>query len=165
MTQEERLIRTDRMRFTNDKLSANLVLVAIVFDVLYFVSIYKSDVGNYYYTMLTGGSIIYNLIFLLAAFLASEGVKSRKSGFTPVLLALAVGQFIRMFIIPAKAHAAVISIKGAEVTVMGDGQYARCLIYLGISGVCCAIAAVTSLIQYRTLTEYQKTLEQNSSVR
>ena len=31
MTQEERSIQTDRMRYTQDTMSANLVLIAIVF--------------------------------------------------------------------------------------------------------------------------------------
>ena len=40
MTQEERLIQKDRMRFIKNKLPANLALFAILFDVFYFVSIY-----------------------------------------------------------------------------------------------------------------------------
>ena len=75
MTQEERLIQKDRMRFIKNKLPANLALFAILFDVFYFVSIYQSDVRDYYYTMMIGGSILYNLVFMLACFLASEGLK------------------------------------------------------------------------------------------
>ena len=85
MTQEERNIKKDRMRYTKDKFSANLVTVAIVLDALYFVSIYKTDVGTYYYNWVIGASIIYNLLFMLTAFLASEGIKSRKGGYTPLL--------------------------------------------------------------------------------
>ena len=65
MTREERQIKIDRMRYTKDSLSSGLVLLAIVFDVLYFVSIYQTDVGNYYYNWLIGASVIYNLLFLL----------------------------------------------------------------------------------------------------
>lgn len=165
MTQEDRLIQTDRMRFTKDKLSANLVLLAIVLDVLYFVSIYKSDVGSYYYTMLTGASIIYNLIFLLTAFLASEGVKGRKPGFTPLLVAIGVGQFIRMLIIPARAHSATVAIKGEELAVMGNGQYSWCLICLAVSGACCIAAGITSLMHSRTLSAYMKSLENKTQER
>ena len=67
MTPEERTIQKDRMRYTKDKLSANLVLAAIVLDALYFVSIYQTDVGTYYYTWVIGASIIYNLLFMLSA--------------------------------------------------------------------------------------------------
>ena len=88
MTQNEQFIKRDRMRYSKDSLSSGLVLMSIVFDVLYFVSIYKSDVGSYYYTWMIGASVIYNLLFLLTAFLASQGVKNRKSGYGLTLLVL-----------------------------------------------------------------------------
>ena len=90
MTQEERSIATDRMRYTKDTLSANAILAAIVLDCLYFTSIYRSDVSTWYYNWIIGASIIFNLLFLLTAFLASEGVKSRKTGYTGMLIALGV---------------------------------------------------------------------------
>lgn len=48
MNQEELLIKKDRMRFIKNKLPANLALLGILFDVFYFVSIYQSDVRDYY---------------------------------------------------------------------------------------------------------------------
>ena len=74
MTQDIQTIKKDRLRFTKDSFPATLVILAIVLDCLYFVSIYESDVGNYFYNWLIGVSIVYNLVFLLAAFLASESV-------------------------------------------------------------------------------------------
>ena len=59
---EERLIQRDRMRFIKNSLSANLAILAIVFNVLYFVSIYRSNVGTFYYNYLMGISVVYNLI-------------------------------------------------------------------------------------------------------
>lgn len=159
MTHEEELIRKDRMRYTKNTLSANLVIAAIVFNVLYFVSIYQSDVGSFYYTILIGGSIIYNLVFLLVAFLASEGVKSRKGGFTGILLVMGVMQIVRMFILPAKAHSAVVTVNSVDIPVMGDAQYTRLLIYLALSAVCCIAAAITSFIQNRMLVQYLQSLE------
>ena len=88
MTQSDLYIKRDRMRYTKDSLSSGLVLLSIVFNVLYFVSIYKSDVARYYYTWKIGVSIVYNLLFLLIAFLASQGVKSRKTGYETTLLVL-----------------------------------------------------------------------------
>ena len=43
---EEEYIRKDRLRFTKNTLASTLAIVAIVFDVLYFLNIYKSDVNN-----------------------------------------------------------------------------------------------------------------------
>ena len=71
---EDRYTVLDRMRFTKNTTSSRLAILAIVFDVLFFISIYKSDVDTYYYTIIIGASIIYNLVFLLAAFLASARV-------------------------------------------------------------------------------------------
>ena len=84
---EERTVKRDRMRYIKNSLAANLAILGILFDVFYFVKIYQSDVGTYYYTILIGVSIVYNLVFLLAVFLASEGVKNYKAGYTWLLAA------------------------------------------------------------------------------
>ena len=65
MTQNDLFIKRDRMRYTKDSFSSGLVLLAIVFNVLYFVSIYQTDVGRYYYNWVIGASVVYNLLFLL----------------------------------------------------------------------------------------------------
>lgn len=163
MTREDHIIKKDRMRYTKDTLSSGLVLLAIVLDALYFVSIYKSDVGSYYYDWVIGASIIYNLLFMLVAFLASEGVKSRKKGYSPVLIIIGLMQIGRMFYLPAKAHAAVIAVNGEELAVMGDRQYAFVLLCLGISAVCCIVAAVTSYINNKTLADYLRSIENKTA--
>lgn len=162
MTQQDRLIQKDRMLYTKDKLSANLILVAIVLDALYFVSIYKTDVGTWYYSWLIGASIIYNLLFMLMAFLASEGVKNRRSSYTLLLLILGVMQFVRISYLPAKAHEATVIIQEVEYEVMADGQYAYVVGCLIVSGICCIAAAVTSFINNKTLADYIRSIENQS---
>ncbi len=161
MTQDVQQTKLDRMRYTKDTLSANLILVAIVLDCLYFVNIYQSDVGSYYYTWVSGASVVYNLLFLLTAFLASEGVKSRKTGYTATLLIIGVMQFVRMVYLPARAHAATVEIGGVTTPVMGGGQYTYVLVCLAISGVCCIVAAITSYLNNKKLADYMKTINQN----
>ena len=107
MTNEDRMIQRDRMRFVKNKLSANLAILAIVFNVFYFVNIYRSDVGSYYYTIIIGADIVYNLLFMLAAFLASEGVKNYKINYSWLLIVIGVLQIARIFIIPMRAHGLV----------------------------------------------------------
>ncbi len=148
----------DRMRFTKDKLSANLILVAIALDCLYFVSIYQSDVGNYYYTWLSGASVIYNLLFLLGAFLCSEGVKGRKTGYTALLVFLGVMQFVRVFYLPMNAMKATVAIAGEQVPVMSGGQFAYTAGCLVISGVCILAGAVISFLNNKKLADYMRTL-------
>lgn len=159
MTREERLTRTDRMRYTKDTLASSLVLVAIALDALYFVSIYNSDVGSYYYTLQIGASIIYNLVFMLVAFLCSEGVKNRLKGYWAALIGIGVMQFVRVFYLPALAHEAFVTIKGEQIQVMTDGQYAYVVVCLVISGLCCLAAAAISYVNNRTLSRYLRELE------
>lgn len=163
MTPEEITISRDRMRFTKDTLSANAIIVAIVLDCLYFVSIYQSDVSTWYYNWIIGASIIFNLLFLLIAFLASEGVKSRKTGFTLPLIALGVMQVIRIFYLPAKAHAATVVIAGVETLVMGNGQYLYTVICLALSAVCCIFAAVNSYSNNKKLAAHMQTIENKTA--
>ena len=162
MTQEERTIANDRMRFTKDTLSANAVIVAIVLDCLYFVSIYQSDVSTWYYNWVIGASIICNLLFLLIAFLASEGIKSRKTGFTLPLIALGAFQIVRIFYLPARAHAATVMISGEEVLVMGNGQYLYTVICLALSAVCCFFAAVNSHNNNKKLAAHMQTIQKSA---
>ena len=163
MTQEERSIQTDRMRYTQDTMSANLVLVAIVMDALYFVSIYQSDVSTWYYNWVLGASIICNLLFLLTAFLASQGVKNRKSGYGLTLLVLGIMQIVRIFYLPAKAHDAVLEIGQDQLQVMSDGQHTYVVACLIVSAVCCVAAAVTNYINNKQLAEHMRQLQNKAA--
>ncbi len=144
MTQamNDREIRTDRMRFVKNTSSSRLCYLAILLNVLYFISIYKSDVGSWYYQILVGGSIVYNLLFMLMAFLASEGVKNYQANFSWLLYALGILQVARIFILPMQAHQAVIKIGSAETVVMQTPQFIRCVVYLAGSAACLIAAAV-----------------------
>ena len=162
---EEEYIRKDRMRFTKNSLASTLAIVAIVFDVLYFLNIYKSDVnhnvGNFYYQIRIGGSIILNLLFLLAAFLSSEGVKNYKKEYAYVLGALGVLQVVRIFILPAQAHAAEIPVGGVTTKVMETGQYVTVIIYLLISALSCFAAAYIGIKRSNELQAHVASLESN----
>jgi len=152
---DDRTTQIDRMRYTKNTASSRLALLAIVFDVLFFISIYKSDVGTYYYTILIGASIIYNLVYMLAVFLCSEGVKSYKPSFSWVMICLGILQIVRIFILPADAHRTVLN--GAAV--MGDGQFIRVVIYLTASAVCLFLGALINLKKSRALSEYTASLQ------
>ena len=158
MTNEEKTIQRDRMRFTKNKFSSNLVYLAILADVFFFVSIYKSDVGTYYYNILIGASIIYNLVFMLAAFLSSEGVKNYNITYSYVLLVLGVVQIIRIFIIPVQAHSASVTVGDVSTQVMGNGQFVRVVAYLLVSAACCLVSAVVGITRARALNEHVASL-------
>ena len=152
---DEKQIRRDRLRYTKNILSSGLTYLAILFNVFYFVSIYKSDVGSYYYTWLTGISIIYNLLFMLTGFLCSEGVKKYHFGYAVTLIVIGALQFVRIFIIPRLAAKAVITINGEERVVMEAAQHTRVVLFLVISGSVCIIAGIIGIIKSRQLAAYE----------
>ena len=154
----EEYTRLDRMRYTKNTTSSRLAILAIVFDVLYFVSLYKINV-DYYYTLIMGASILYNLVFMLTTFLSSEGVKNYKQGYSYVLGALGAIQIARIFILPMQAHAATVKVGGEELLAMSDGQFTRIVIYLIASAVCLFAAAAVNLVKSRALKAHIAGLE------
>ncbi len=152
---EDRYTELDRMRYTKNTTSSRLALLAIVFDVLFFISLYKSDVGTYYYTIMIGASIIYNLVFLLATFLCSEGVKSYQVSYSWAMMVLGALQIARIFIIPMDAHRTMVS----NAPAMGDGQFIRIVIYLSLSAVCLFAGAIINLNKSRALSAHLASLQ------
>ena len=152
---DDRSVQLDRMRYTKNTASSRLALLAIVFDVLFFISIYKSDVGTYYYTATIGASIIYNLVFLLAAFLCSEGVKRYQTVYSWVMIVLGILQIVRIFIIPADAHRTLVN----GEAVMGNGQFIFTVICLAVSAVCLFAGAVINLKKSRDLSAHLASLQ------
>lgn len=140
---DDEATEVDRMRYEKNKLSANLAIIGIVFNALYFVSIYKSNAGSYYYAIIMGASILYNLLFMLIVFLASEGAKNYKSWYSYVLVLIGILQIARIFILPLRAHSTMISVSGQQVAVMSDAQFIRVIIYLVLSGICLIASGIT----------------------
>ena len=164
MTQalEDRELRLDRMRYVKNTSSSRLCYLGILLNVLYFVSIYKSDVASWYYQILVGGSIVYNLLFMLMVFLASEGVKNYQKNYSILLCALGAGQIARVFILPLQAHQAVVRISGAETIVMQDPQFIRVVIYLTLSALSLIAAAVINWNKSRALEAHTAMSGQNA---
>ena len=148
-------IKLDRMRYTKNTTSSRLALLAIVFDVLFFISIYKSNVGTWYYNILMGASIIYNLVFMLATFLSSESVKNYKAEYSYVMIVLGVLQIVRIWIYPMTAHAAIVN----NEPVMGTAQFVRVIIYLVLSAASLFAGAVINLNKSRALASRIASLE------
>ena len=159
---EEQMIKRDRMRFKNNKMSANLTLLAILLDVLYFVNIYQNDAGTYYYTWMIGVSVIYNLVFMLAAFLAEEGVKNYKKAYSIPLLVLGVIQIVRIFMLPTWAHNAMLD---DGTAVMSDGRFIYLVILLIASAACLVVAAVVNVVKCLALESHMKMLEEQNAGR
>lgn len=151
-------VKTDRMRFTKNKLSANLSYLAIVFNAIYFISIYSTDVGSYFYNIKIGFSVVYNLLFMLFVFLASEGVKSYDLKYSIVLTVLGAMQIVRIFDIPLNAYYTFIKIGTKQVQVMNQGQFLLCVSCLILSAAAAIVGGVIAFIKTKKLRDYEKTL-------
>ena len=152
-------IKTDRMRFTKNKISSTLAYIAIIFNALYFISIYSSDAKNYYYNIEIGISVIYNLLFMLFVFLASEGVKNYDKKFSIVLGIIGAMQIVRIFGIPYNAYMTFIEIKKNQyLHVMEADQFYLCVAYLIISAACAITGGVIGIIKSTKLRKYEQTL-------
>lgn len=160
---EDKNIRLDRMRYTKNTTASGLALLAILFNVFYFISIYESDVGSWYYNILIGASILYNLVFMLAAFLSSEGIKNYKIGYSYAMIVLGVIQLVRIFIYPMRAHAATVTIQEEAIVVMGTAQFIRTVLYLVLSAACLFAGAVVGFIRSRALAGHLATLESKAA--
>lgn len=159
-------VKKDRLRFTKNKLSSTLILLAIVANALYFVSIYSSDVGSYYYKIFIGASVVYNLIFMLAAFLSSEGVKSYKMGYSYVSIILGLLQVARIFYIPMGARIEPTPVVDSEIpTVMAEGQFWYVTFCLCASAALLILAGAVGIVKTVTLNNYQAELEQSEGAK
>ena len=107
---------------------------------------------------------MYNLVFMLISFLASEEVKSYKLGYGYMLLGLGAGQIARVFILPMMAHTALtkrsdpVLKKVVEVPVMETSQFILVIVLLCLSAVCCLAAGVAAVQRSRRLSAYNASL-------
>ena len=155
-----KLVKLDRMRYAKNALSSRLTYLAILFNVLYFVSIYESDVGSWYYSISIGASIVYNLVFMLMTFLASEGVKNYKTGYSVLLLVAGALQVGRIFYLPMQAYKASITISKVTYPVMKMPQLVWVIICLALSALCCLAAGAIGVYRSRTLHAYNASLNE-----
>lgn len=154
LSDEEKNIWTDRMKYTKNASSARFCYLAIALDILYFINIYESDRSTWYYQLLIGVSIIYNLLFMLFTFLASEGVKNYKPNYSILLCVMGAIQLVRVFILPFQAMNAQIKVAQNMEAVMGLPQGIRAIVWLVLSAGCLFAAAAINIRKYRELKNH-----------
>ena len=157
--EQELAIKKDRMRFVTNKLSSSLALLAILLNVFYFVSLYKNN-NTYFYTYDMGASVLINLIFMLAVFLCSEGVKNYNKGYSIALIVIGVIELIRIFILPLSAHQPIVADDGSITRAMETAQFVRIVIYLAAAAALLVASGVIGVIRSTKLAQYKKSLEE-----
>ena len=157
MTKEEKkAIKIQRMEYSKDKIPSWFALLAIIANVLFFVSIYKTNLKAYYnYTI--GLSVLTNLLFMLAAFLCSEGVKAYKKSFGIAMIVLGAIEIGRIFFFPVKGLKTIETTTDAPV--MSSSQFTFTVICLSIAATFLIVGGIISIRDSLVLNKYLKSKE------
>ena len=152
MTKEEkRAIKIERMAYTKDKLPSLFAILAIIANVLFFVSIYRTNLSAYYqYTI--GLSIITNLLFMLATFLCSEGVKAYNKNFGIAMIALGAVEIGRIFFFPFKGITTIEATTNEPV--MAANQFTFTVICLSLAAAFLIAGGILSIRDSLILNNY-----------
>ena len=151
-------IKLDRMRYVKDSAPSNLAILAVVFDILYFVLIYKIN-NEFFYNFTIGVSVVANLLFMLFGFWCSIEVKNYHGKFGFLMIALGIVQIIRIFVYPMQAHATVALADGTSAQVMNDAQFITSIIYLAVSAACMIVGGLLSIKNSKKLQNHLASLE------
>lgn len=152
----QKILADDVLRYKNNKLGQMLSYVGLVFNCLYIMLLYSFN-NNTFYVFEMGVSVLVSLVYLLACFLASEGVKTYNKKFCIFLVVLAAIQIIRIFGFPAAGlkDEAFTTITANKETVGRDyfgatlttvSAYTLLIVYLVLSSVSLIGAAVWSYL-------------------
>lgn len=176
MDKEQKLIRMDRLRFEKNKTSAWLCYGSILLNALYFVSLYSlyGEVASNYYYYMMGVSVVYNLMFMLAAFLSSEGVKNYKMSYAIVMIVIGALQIVRIFIWPLEAFGSSFILQmiepiSKEITStitkqsMELSQFILVTIYLIASAGTAIASGVLGIIRSKQLSGHVQTLNKQTT--
>lgn len=168
--QQQKTLNTDISRYKKNKLGANLALLGLVFNCLYFMLMFgiktssKDGVTTRFASMHIGFAVILTLITLLVAFLSSEGVKGYNKKYCIVLIVLAAFQVIRIFGFPLyglKNDLLTVNYFGIEPETPGASkiEFTLMLIYLLASAGCFIASAVISYIRSTELAAYESKVQ------
>lgn len=152
MTKQERnKIKIDRMAYTKDSLPSLFSYLAILANVFFFVSIYKTNLKSYY-TYIIGISVIVNLLFMLASFLCSEGVKAYKKQYGVALIVLGAIELLRILYFPLVGISNIDSTTG--LPIMDTNQFIFTTGYLLCAAGFCISGGIISICNSNKLEKY-----------
>lgn len=167
-----KLVKADLDRYKKNKMGANLALLGLVFECLYFMLIYgikasleKDGVTNTKFCSIDIGiSVILTLVTLLVSFLSSEGVKGYNKKFCIVLLVLAAVQIGKIFWLPLYGYRQgllTVNYFGIEPSTPGanNTEFALLIIYLLASAGCFIASAVISFLRSIRLEKHVKAID------
>ena len=165
-TPEQKIIDTDIYRYKKNKLAANLALLGLVCNCLYFTLLYgiktatsgADNAATRFASMTVGFSVILTLAVLLVAFLSSEGIKGYNKKYSIVLLVLAAFQVFRIFGYPMYGlKNDLLKVNYFWFNPESSGlEFTLMLIYLLASAACFIASAVIGYIRAVQLEKFEK---------
>lgn len=158
------VIQNDIMRYKKNKLGANLALLGLAFGCVYFIVLYAQvKNGNYYYKWPIAIDVIYNLFFMLFAFLLSEQVKNYDSKLFWLQMVLGAMQIIRIFWLPLAGVTQTAYTVLADVefkqAVLKTGTFMALVISLACSGACIIASGIIGLLRSKKVADFTAKVE------
>ncbi len=153
-------IKNDIMRYTNNKLSFLLCILAIIFSVANFLICYKVNSTATSTDAITnfklGFDLLINVILIIALFLLAEKTKAYNKKSSYYCIGLGVFQVARIFFIPLSYYLAHIDYVNSTDTAYGldIGGFIWCIILLLLSAASLVGAALINLKKCKTLDEH-----------
>ncbi|MEX1377485.1 MAG: hypothetical protein AB1Z23_08410 [Eubacteriales bacterium] len=130
------------MRYQSDKLSYWLCIFGIIFNIVYFVSIYTNrDIVP---DAVIGADVLINIIFMMIAFLASEKLKLYEKKWNVYAVLLGLAQIVRVLWLPAH-------FKNLEMLV--GRKYILIVVWLLVSGGALVFAGLNATINSKILSK------------
>ena len=139
----------EQMKYKNDSLSYGLILLGLLANIFYFITLYENN-GEFYYTLDMGFSVLYNLIFMLIVFLSAENIKTYNRNYSIVTFIIGILQIIRIFVYPADA------LKSSAVgdVALTQSKYTIIAVYLIISASLLIFGSIISFIKSTILKQF-----------
>lgn len=158
------VIKDDIQRYRKNKLASMLAILSIVFCCAYFIVLYAQvKNNNYYYKWPIALDVIYNLIFMLFAFLFSEQIKNYDRKMFWAQMLFGVMQIVRIFWLPLAGvtETAYSAMTGMPFTgkVLSSGAFICMVIFLAASGASLVAAGVIGFIRSGNLESFSKKVE------
>jgi TRAP-type uncharacterized transport system fused permease subunit len=133
----------ERMQYQLDKLSYWLCVFSIVFNMVYFVSVYTNKVVAPDVTI--GADVVVNIVFMLIVFLGSEKLKAYQKKWNVYVMLIGVVQILRIFFVPMHYN---------QMEVLIGLEHTLAVVWLSVSGILLLLAGINSSINLKVLSRY-----------
>lgn len=163
MTDTKKILQDDLLQYKKNKLPANLALLGLLFNALYFCILYSitttfqaDQQPSLYVNITIGISVLLTLVTLLTTFLSSEGIKAYKKNYCIALLVLAAIQLIRISYYPVytlehqEFYRTYFWIRTGNSTILG----VMMIVWLCASAGCLLASAVTGYLSCKKLENH-----------